>query len=93
MITRATISLCLVWLCMPQNLDPGLPDTTAEACHATALCAQTANLERDAILKRLREIRVEILDGKNTQAESVFGEVVRGKRGAAESGSPFIIRS
>jgi hypothetical protein len=93
MITRATFALGLVWLCLPHNPDLGLPDAAAKGCNAAVTCARPADLERDAILKRLGEIRIEIRDLEKARAQADFGVVGRAERGSAESGSPFIYGS
>ncbi|MDB5735877.1 MAG: hypothetical protein JWP16_1189 [Alphaproteobacteria bacterium] len=66
MITRAASLLGLVWMCLPHHPDLGLP-APADACAGPACILFTGDIEREAILRRLREIRSE-LHGSNIRS-------------------------
>jgi hypothetical protein len=71
LITRAAVSLGLVWLALPQHPDLGLP-VAADSC-AGQLCVTgyAAESERETILQRLREVRNEIrINGRGLVATS-----------------------
>lgn len=65
MITRAAISIALVWMCLPHHPDLGSP-TAADSCTGRACVTVSAgDIERETIFRRLREIRNEILASKS----------------------------
>jgi hypothetical protein len=77
MITRSAFAIGIVWLCMPHHPDLGLPDEMTSACRAVETCAltQPADLEREAIFKRLREVKNEINDARKYRAASSSSDV------------------
>ncbi len=62
MITRAVLALGFVWLSQPHQPDLGLPAAPAPLCAGSLACqvASAGQPEREAVFKRLREIREEL---------------------------------
>lgn len=78
MITRAAVSLALVWLSLPQHPDLGLP-AAADGCNGQlCITGDAPRRQRETIFQRLREVRNEIrINGRGLAATSsgVGGEV------------------
>jgi hypothetical protein len=62
LIARVVLALGFVWLSEPHHPDLGLPVSSAPPCIGSAACQLPAAglSEREAIFKRLREIREEL---------------------------------
>jgi len=72
MITRAMLSLGLVWLLMPHHPDLGLPAAPEAVCAADPACGASQQ-ERDAIFQRLRAVRSEIQTEKQARVGMLSG--------------------
>ena len=62
MILRAALSLGLVWLSLPHQPDLGFSVSAPLPCAVLALCAGApgGTIAREAIFRRLRQMRVEL---------------------------------
>lgn len=78
MITRAAVSLALVWLALPQHPDLGLPAAADSCAGQPCITGIAAESRREAIFQRLREVRNEIRiygRGPASTSSGVSGEV------------------
>jgi len=89
MITRAMLSLGLVWLLMPHHPDLGLPAMPDTVCAADPACG-AGQQQRDAIFQRLRAVRGEIQTEKQAQGGMHSGVVYGQGEGRQKAGSPPI---
>ena len=80
MIIRAAMGLALVWLFLPHHPDLGLPVPASAAYDMAALCAAgpASTMKREAIFKRLREVRAELRG--NEKARSNFQSANGGQK-------------
>ena len=86
MITRAAISIALVWMCLPHHPDLGLP-AAADSCTGEACVTVSAgDIERETIFHRLREVRNEIRASKSGLAVANSGVNDGGKVASLNAG-------